>query len=210
VKKKSQKGFTLIELLVVIAIIAVLSSIVLVSLNAARIKGQTAAIKSNLKNAIPKAELTYQNSSPQSYATACATLIPIINAINNSGGVAKCVSNNTSWAISAKLSSDTSLNYSASPDGVGTWDVADASVSSMNWSTANLTCSGLGGRVPSIEEINSLYLAQGSTHPGFQNWLYMSNTGYPGWPDSVYCFDMRNGTLGRIYKTSSVYVRCIK
>ena len=42
---KNQKAFTLIELLVVIAIIGVLSSVVLASLNTARLKAADAAVR---------------------------------------------------------------------------------------------------------------------------------------------------------------------
>ncbi len=46
---KKQKGFTLIELLVVISIIGLLSSVVLASLNSARIKARNTAIQQNVR-----------------------------------------------------------------------------------------------------------------------------------------------------------------
>ena len=58
---KKEQGFTLIELLVVIAIIGILASVVLASLNSARAKGADAAVKENLANLRPQAEIYYDN-----------------------------------------------------------------------------------------------------------------------------------------------------
>jgi prepilin-type N-terminal cleavage/methylation domain-containing protein len=73
--KKYTKGFTLIELLVVIAIIGILSSVVLVSLNTARGKGNVAKIQAQVNSARAAAEIYYSNASPNGYssATTCTT-----------------------------------------------------------------------------------------------------------------------------------------
>lgn len=64
------RGFTLIELLVVIAIIGILSSVVLASLNSARVKGRDARRVSDIKQIQLALELYYDNQ--QSYPAMAA------------------------------------------------------------------------------------------------------------------------------------------
>ena len=67
------KGFTLIELLVVIAIIGILSSVVLASLNSARVKGRDARRLSDVSE-LKTALALYYNSN-QNYPTALSALV---------------------------------------------------------------------------------------------------------------------------------------
>lgn len=60
---KSARGFTLIELLVVIAIIGLLSSIILASLNSARIKSRDARRLADFKQVQTALELYYNDNT---------------------------------------------------------------------------------------------------------------------------------------------------
>lgn len=60
------RGFTLIELLVVIAIIGVLSSVVLASLNSARMRARDAAVKTGVRQLVTLMQLEYTETG--SYA----------------------------------------------------------------------------------------------------------------------------------------------
>ncbi|MCK5059632.1 MAG: type II secretion system protein [Candidatus Pacebacteria bacterium] len=127
---KKNKGFTLIELLVVIAIIGILSSVVLASLNTARVKGSDAAIKANLSSIRAQAEILYDthgaygvDSTPTVFAEGvCAatadtlfadsTISQQITAAGNAStgggiGVGRCVvtTSGAAWAVSVPLKS---------------------------------------------------------------------------------------------------------
>ena len=62
-----RRGFTLIELLVVITIIGILSAVVLVALNGARLRGNDAAIQANLSTIQTQAEVYYGSNNENSY-----------------------------------------------------------------------------------------------------------------------------------------------
>jgi len=70
---KKNKGFTLIELLVVIAIIGILSSVVLASLNSARVKGRDAKRVSDLSQIKLALELYFDSN--RNYPAATSSLV---------------------------------------------------------------------------------------------------------------------------------------
>jgi len=72
--KIQQKGFTLIELLVVIAIIGILSTIVLVSLNSARVKANAAKVTSDLSQMMTAMEMAQSDGVTTLTKGAVATL----------------------------------------------------------------------------------------------------------------------------------------
>lgn len=98
-----RRGFTLIELLVVIAIIGILSSVVLVSLNSARSRGQDAAIKANLSGVRTQAELYYDSQSPTTYVGMCGdvNIVSQINGAKSAAGVAGATNDTLNIAGSA-------------------------------------------------------------------------------------------------------------
>ncbi|MBI5470309.1 prepilin-type N-terminal cleavage/methylation domain-containing protein [Candidatus Kaiserbacteria bacterium] len=79
--KTFKRGFTLIELLVVIAIIGILASIVLASLDSARVKGRDARRLADI-DAIKKALALYQNDNNAYPVSVSTTTISGSDAVS--------------------------------------------------------------------------------------------------------------------------------
>lgn len=71
---RKSRGFTLIELLVVVAIIGLLSSVVLASLNSAKLKANDAAIQSDLNTIQTQSQIYYNDHG--NYGSNTSTIWP--------------------------------------------------------------------------------------------------------------------------------------
>ena len=110
--KGIRRGFTLIELLVVIAIIGILSSVVLVSLNSARNKGQDAKIQAQMGQIRTAAEIYYGGTGANTYGSAQTVCTAGMFADTGSGMSANlaaistakdCGSTSTTYSVAATL-----------------------------------------------------------------------------------------------------------
>ena len=116
---KKTKGFTLIELLVVIAIIGILSSVVLASLNTARIKGQDAKTKAQLAGLKVASEVYFDTNgnygtdvfnlcSEDIFIDVDSGMIEYTTQTNYPvGATLSCHTDGTAYAVSALLLTST-------------------------------------------------------------------------------------------------------
>lgn len=108
----TKKGFTLIELLVVIAIIGILASIVLASLNSARIKSRDARRVADIKQIQLALELYFDGN--RSYPTATSALAPTFMPtipIDPAGGAAYGYQSITSLSTLTACTAEPCLFY---------------------------------------------------------------------------------------------------
>lgn len=94
-QKKTVRGFTLIELLVVIAIIGILSSVVLASLNTARLKSRDTRRISDIKQLQLALALYFDSAGgyPATLSLLAPTYIPVVptNPVGNTAYSYACL-----------------------------------------------------------------------------------------------------------------------
>jgi prepilin-type N-terminal cleavage/methylation domain-containing protein len=117
-KNRIDRGFTLIELLVVIAIIALLASIVMVSLNNARMKSRDAARVANMNQMTKAFELYYNdrfsyptNTSAGSLSTSTISNLLVPNFLIKMPATINPADGSCSSAVGTSGSNDYYMYY---------------------------------------------------------------------------------------------------
>ena len=143
----SQRGFTLIELLVVVAIIGLLASIVIASLNTARIKGRDARRVADVKQISLALEMSNDANGayPLNASTSLASYIAAVPsdpksnlayayvALNGTGAASSTCA---SYHLGAKIeqTGSTALNSAAKMANAGSYPAADGyTCTSSSW-----------------------------------------------------------------------------
>ncbi len=243
IKQSTTKGFTLIELLVVVAIIGILSSVVLASLNSAREKSKIALIKSTLKQLYSQAELTYNDTG--SYVSLYNTstfdcigsLSKMAESLTNQGVTVKCYSVNIPanndiylrFGVTAIIYSSTELKaWSIDQNGIVKWDTQGVDISGnfipsdsyLTWGEANTACVSSKGRLPSVEQLktlyNAFYSASGSMSIPYTPLTFINNHSYrtsslnPKDNSLKYYVWMDDGSVGTSGGVGGGYFRCVR
>lgn len=158
--KMKNKGFTLIELLVVIAIIGILASVVLVSLNSARLKGKDSRVISDVQQLRTEAEskyngtnygATFNNNAADTLANgrhAAGVVTGTITtqllddaAAQQTGGQLYAITNGaspTAYAIYGRLASNPDTYFCI--DSTGNTDQSVLWTNAVTSLTLNITC----------------------------------------------------------------------
>ena len=209
--KNSRGGFTLIELMVVISIIALFASIAFATLTSVRARAQQAAIQSDLKSIKSQAELSYNNTGD--YSAAGSAVSAIIAGINKSGGTASFYTlDNTHFAVSARLNSDPTKNWSVSDQANNVvWDNENSSSTQMSWDNATAACTNTGKRLPTIEELKALYDA-GGIMTNYSSYWSGTESNYGGTPATfAYAVNTWTGYVSNSVPKSTTYLfRCVQ
>lgn len=152
--RNAAKGFTLIELLVVIAIIGILSSIVLASLNTARLKSRDARRVADIKQIQLAMQLYYDaNSSyPTDIYAASGSLMPTYIATVPSDPVGQVqyayerLSSGSSYQIGANLEdlSNQALNSDLDVTGTVVKGADTGDCAGVAVATSNRKCYDVG------------------------------------------------------------------
>lgn len=221
------RAFTLIELLVVIAIIGILSAVVLASLGVARERAREASIRATLKNMGAEIELLMDtNGGNYNFVNSCTSTSSPLNkfvaALQVEGAQVACDSFNVStsgipdphtrWGVTALLSGSATplVAFAASQEGVIKFDDANTG-STQAWASAVSACATIGKRLPTPEQLRSLYQASGNTTPsGFTASNYWSGVAVPAVSGRAYIVGMHSsgGDAGGSDVINPMRVRC--